>query len=79
MEERRDKQAPSEPGARRTPLPAAIKLSPVQEAWGGYVDHARQCPTCRSADAARCDTAERLYRAYEKLSDSAMRKLDDIG
>lgn len=79
MDERRDKQPQAEPGAQPLALPAASKLSPVQQAWGAYVDHALHCPICRSTDQGSCDTAEQLYRAYTKTGDSAFRQLGETG
>lgn len=58
------------------PIPAArARLSPVQEAWGAYVDHATHCTTCRSPDDGSCVTAEALYRTYEQQGANASRKV----
>lgn len=77
MEERRDKQPGSEPGAQPPALAAGTNLSPVQEAWGAYVEHALHCDTCRSRDAGTCETAEQLHRAYKESSNGAFRKLGE--
>lgn len=77
VDEPRDQPA-AEP-ERAPQIPASTKLSPLQEAWGAYVEHATHCPVCRSPDAGRCDEAEELYRAYEQQGDAAYRKLGQIG
>lgn len=78
MDERRDKRADPEPGAQPpAALPAGTRLSPVQEAWGAYVDHALHCTACRSRDAGSCETAEELHRAYKQVSDGAFKRLGE--
>jgi hypothetical protein len=74
MDERRD--PPPEPGTRPALIASGTsKLSPVQQAWGAYADHATHCLQCRDIDAERCQIAEQLHRAYEALSDDAFREL----
>ena len=76
MDERRD----TDPAAgSRPPLAARVRLSPVQEAWARYVDHALACLSCRSLGAGRCVTAERLHQAYEEQADGAFRRLGEAG
>jgi hypothetical protein len=74
VDERKDQ--PPEAGSH-PPIVSVSRLSPVQEAWGAYVDHATHCPACRSRDGGRCETAETLHRLYEQLGDSASRKLGE--
>lgn len=73
MDDSRDQ--PAGQGSSKTPIAAAVKLSPVQQAWGDYVDHARACAVCRSVDGGKCGEAERLYRAYQDVDADAYRRL----
>ena len=75
MAERRDQPPEPETGPRLPAIPRGTRLSPVQEAWGAYVDHATHCDICRSPDAGHCETAETLHRAYEDIGNAAFRKL----
>lgn len=79
MDERRDKQPQPEPGAQPPPLIASgtSRLSPVQEAWGAYVDHSLHCDMCRSRDAGSCGEASRLHRVYEEAGGAAFKKLGE--
>jgi len=71
MDERRE--PPAEPGSGPSQAAAGTRLSPLQEAWGAYVEHATHCQICRSLDAGRCDTADKLWRAYQVQSEQAYR------
>jgi len=62
-------------GTRPGLIASGAQLSPPQEAWGAYVDHATHCTTCRSPDDGSCVTAEALYRAYEQQGADASRKV----
>jgi hypothetical protein len=74
VDERRD--TPPQPGSGPTlPIIAAVKLSPVQEAYGDYARHFAGCTACRDIDQTRCDDAEHLYRAWRELTDDAYRRL----
>lgn len=75
MDERRDN--PPELGSDGRIVSTAGELSPLQQAWGRYVDHATKCPGCRSIGSGKCDDAERLYRAYSEQGDDAYRRLAD--
>ena len=64
------------PATERRPLAVAGRLSPVQEAWQRYVHHSlHQCSVCRCADGSPCDTAEKLYRAYQETAANAAEQL----
>lgn len=73
MDERKDPPPPEDSAPRA--VAAASRLSPIQQAWGDYVDHATRCPICRSVDGGRCDDAERLHHAYEAEGKTAYRRL----
>ena len=75
VDDRRDNEPAPEPGPQAPAIPAATRLSPLQESWGAYVDHATHCEICRSPDDGKCDTAESLYRAYEAQGAEAYRRL----
>jgi hypothetical protein len=74
MEERRDQQPPP---VTRPPVIAstASRLSPVQEAWGAYVEHTTHCDNCRSLDGGRCAESDTLYRSYRQADSDAYRQL----
>ncbi|MFI6560425.1 hypothetical protein [Streptomyces sp. NPDC050534] len=72
MTEGRDQ--PPEPGSH-PPITGRATLSPVQEAWGAYVDHATHCSLCRSRDGGKCERAEELYGAYREADGEAFRQL----
>lgn len=76
MDERRDPQPDSGTGP---PVIASIagELTPMQKAWGAYVDHATKCGQCRSLGAGPCGEAERLHGAYEIAGETAFEKLAD--
>ena len=74
MSERRE--PPAQRGTH-PPIATNARLSPMQEAWSAYVDHALHCPTCRSRDTGQCDDAEELHRAYQGQAGAAFRKLGD--
>lgn len=76
MDERRDSE-PSEGSHPRRPIAAAVALSPVQQAWGRYVNHATSCACCKDVDRDRCEDAELLYRAWREHTDLAYRRLDE--
>ncbi|MFF4489393.1 hypothetical protein ACFY0F_23340 [Streptomyces sp. NPDC001544] len=76
MDERRD--TPPPPETRR---PAALatglgQLSPVQQAYADYVEHAHRCDDCRDIDS-RCMAGDGLWRAYRERTDGAYRQLAD--
>jgi hypothetical protein len=73
MGERRDPQPG--PGSGKPALAAVVRLSPLQEAWGRFVEHATRCEICRSVDTDPCRTAGSLYRAFEEMSTDAFRRL----
>jgi hypothetical protein len=75
VDEPRDTQPP--PG-RRAPIAAATsRLSPVQEAWGRFVQHVtKECPTCRDIDVPNCGEAERLHRAWRAEDAEADQRLN---
>jgi hypothetical protein len=73
MEERRDPDP--RPDTRRRGAVTAGRLSPLQEAWGAYVEHATHCDACRSLDAGRCEPAQQLWRAYQAQGEAAYREI----
>lgn len=75
MDERRDTPPPPE---SRAPVIASAgsRLSPVQQAYAHYVDHATRCPACRDIDQ-ECGDAEALWRAYRVQGDQAYQRLAD--
>lgn len=75
MDERRDKQPASEPGAQPAPLPVPTKLSPVQEAQHARAAHARHCRQCADIDRPLCATGEQLWRNWTTALDAAYDKL----
>lgn len=60
-----------------TPIPVGrARLSPVQEAWGAYVEHTLyRCDTCRRVDGSPCVEAERLHAAFKGLAKGATDEL----
>ena len=74
VDERRDKQPASEPGAQPPALPAP-GLSPVQEAQRARVDHTKCCRQCADIDRQRCPIGERLWQAWTVALDDAYRRL----
>jgi len=75
MDDRRDPPAEYESGLPPSGLIASgAHLTPPQEAWGAYVEHATHCPSCRSRDAVKCTEAEDLYSAYQKADGEALRR-----
>lgn len=75
MDERRDPQPDAGTGP---PVIASVaKLSPIQQAWSDYVDHATNCGQCRSLDGGRCGDAERLHGAYQVAGEQAFDRLAD--
>jgi hypothetical protein len=66
-------------GTRPGLIASGAQLSPPQEAWGAYVDHATHCTGCRSRDAGKCAEAETLYRAYQKADGEALRQYNRGG
>ncbi|MFJ7111831.1 hypothetical protein ACIQW4_01455 [Streptomyces albogriseolus] len=67
-------------GRRQTGLPPAVRLSPLQEAWGAYVHHSlRECDVCRSVDGSPCATAEELYRTYWEIGRRVTAQVRDAG
>ncbi|MFJ7963101.1 hypothetical protein [Streptomyces sp. NPDC096324] len=65
MDERREQP----PGAVTRPpvIVSGARLSPLQEAWSKYVDHAIACADCRHIGRGRCEESDGLYRAYQAL------------
>jgi hypothetical protein len=72
MDERRD-PPPADESSR--PVAAGVHLSPLQEAYAAYVDHATRCDSCRSLRASECDMAGELWRAYRASGAEAFRRL----
>ncbi|MER5875404.1 hypothetical protein ABT119_05685 [Streptomyces sp. NPDC001910] len=66
MDERRDQPPPA---VTRPPVIAsgAARLTPLQEAWSDYVDHAIACADCRHIGRQRCEESDRLYGEYQAL------------
>ncbi|CAM5671555.1 hypothetical protein [Streptomyces coeruleorubidus] len=73
MDEGRD--TPAATGSRPA-IAAKVRLTPVQEAWGAYVQHTTRCPVCRSRDG-QCAESERLHRAWRVEDADAHRQLSD--
>ncbi|GGV91934.1 hypothetical protein [Streptomyces massasporeus] len=71
MDEGRDTP---DPGGSGPAVAAGVRLSEVQEAYGRYTEHATRCWGCRAIDE-RCDTGERLHRAYRQVDEDARRRL----
>ncbi|MBI0298082.1 hypothetical protein JBE04_27350 [Streptomyces sp. PRKS01-29] len=42
----------------------------ADEAWRTAIEHAADCPSCRTP-GAKCETGERLLRAYEEATRQA--------
>lgn len=75
MGERRGDQPPPESGLPQPGLIAGgVRLTPVQESWGAFIEHATHCDDCRSLDAGPCLTADALYRAYQEADSEAFRR-----
>lgn len=73
MDEPKD---PAPVPGRRPPVAAGIRLSPVQEAWGAYVEHSLHlCPACRRVDGSPCEAAELLYGAFQELANAGMDRM----
>jgi hypothetical protein len=72
MDERRDQAAPAQPA--RPILAAASRLSPLQQAYAKYTDHAVACEACRDVDRT-CSEAETLWRAYRAIGENACDRL----
>ncbi|MFH8804031.1 hypothetical protein ACH4F6_31335 [Streptomyces sp. NPDC017936] len=72
MDERRDPPPAPQPG--RPILAAATRLSPLQQAYAAYTDHAVSCDACRDVDRT-CAEAEALWRAYRAIGDDACERL----
>lgn len=74
MDERRD--PPPQPVTHRPVIPSiAGRLSPVQEAWGAYVQHGLKCGPCRSLDGGRCEEAVMLYGVWQAVDKAAHERL----
>ena len=65
--------------ARPALIASATRLSPVQEAYGGYTRHALTCPACTDIDRGRCNAGEQLWRDYHQISDQAYQRLAGDG
>jgi len=65
-----------EPGTGRQSIPAGGDLSP-KEASNAYKAHARpeECQRCSDIDRGRCETGERLWKAWTKACDAAYEQL----
>lgn len=75
MDERRE--PPPQPVTRPPVIVSgAAKLSPLQEAWGRYVDHTTGCSHCRDIDRGRCEKSEGLWQAYRDQENEAYRRLN---
>lgn len=73
---------PTDPAGEPDSRPPVIAvgtagLSPVQQAWSDYVEHATRCPLCRSTGAGKCEEAERLHHAYSQRGKQAYKQLAD--
>jgi len=66
VDERREQ--PPEAVTRPPVIVSGARLSPLQEAWSDYVDHAIACADCRHIGRARCETSDRLYGEYQALA-----------
>jgi hypothetical protein len=68
-----------EQGTRRQPIPADDEPSPKQ-ASDAYKAHAQPeaCQRCSDIDRGRCETGERLWKAWTKACDEAFRQLHGI-
>lgn len=76
VDERRDNPPPA--GTRPAVLASAgSKLSPVQQAYAGYVEHATACTICRDVDGGRCEAADMLWQAFRQRADGAYQQLAD--
>ena len=74
MDERRGEQ----PGAESGPaVPRQIRagLSPLQQTYARFTDHFMGCEHCRDVDRGRCDTGDRLWRAYQAEDDLVRRQM----
>lgn len=71
MDEPRDEPAPPQP------VVGAGRLPSVQETYGVWTRHCLGCARCRDVDAGRCDTADRLWRAYQVANDRACKELNE--
>lgn len=60
------------PAVTRPPVIASgARLTPLQEAWSDYVDHAIACADCRHIGRQRCDESDRLYGEYQAMGAAA--------
>lgn len=76
VDESRD---PTPSGGMSTPAvlaSAGSRLSPIQQAYAAYVEHARGCGACRDIDRS-CETADQLWRTYREQADGAYQQLAD--
>ena len=72
MDERRD---PPPDGQDRAPLAsAASRLTPVQEAYAAYTEHAIACHECRDPGSS-CEVAGVLWRTYMAIANRAARQV----
>jgi hypothetical protein len=69
------RQPPAEDGTRRAPIAAGTRLSPLQEAYSAYTDHAVHCPSCRDIDRGRCSAGDDLWSQYQDVGAEAYRQL----
>ncbi|MFJ4808471.1 hypothetical protein [Streptomyces longwoodensis] len=65
------REQPPTPQACARPAVGISRLSPMQQAYAAYTEHATSCGTCRDPDAGKCETAERLWKAYHETADRA--------
>ncbi|MFD4596682.1 hypothetical protein ACFWPQ_01490 [Streptomyces sp. NPDC058464] len=73
MDERREATDDAQPP--RLPLAAAgSRLSPVQEAYAAYTEHAIACDDCRNPGLS-CEAAGVLWRAYMAIANQAAQKM----
>jgi hypothetical protein len=65
------------PSAADPPRQAVSRaeLTPLQQAYSDYVQHALACDTCRNVDGERCAPADALWQVYRRESDEAYRGL----
>jgi len=70
------REFPPGPQPGRPPLAAASRLSPLQQAYAAYTDHAIHCDACRDIDRT-CSQAETLWRGYQAAGSETYRRMAD--
>jgi hypothetical protein len=70
------RQPPGDNESTRPPLVTVNSpLSPLQQAYAAYAQHATRCLVCRDVDAGPCLKAEQLWKAYRVIGDDACDRL----